>query len=209
MRHGLDVFNVLMCVKGVTMDPADLGLSDPFDSQENSSPFTNDELLSQLAGKEIDRLLSEVDEQLDAVIGKSRKANPSPALALRKYPEARHVSQQEAGLAQVLEGLEGSGEDREFEQRDREADERGEEIEYFGTPVEVFERVTGVEAMRGKVDLFPDFLEPTPVVLKPLEWVNAPFEGISQAALGAIGKVAIVCFVSAVALLAYVVVLTR
>ncbi len=191
------------------MDPTDLGLSDPFDSQENSSPFTNDELLSQLAGKEIDRLLSEVDEQLDAVMGNSRGPNPAPALVLRKYPDPQHVSEQEAVLADVLAGLEGERENRNFEHQDHEYDEPGDDMDYFGTPVEVFERVTGVEATRRKVDLFPDFSEPTPAVLKPLEWMNAPFEGISQAALGALGKVAIVCFVSAVALLAYVVVLTR
>src|SRR5689334_5352945 len=86
------------------MDPAELGLSEPLDSDENS-PISNDELLSQLAGNEIERLLAEVDQQLDEVLGRKREPNPSPALALRKYPEPQHVSQQEAGLADVLKQI--------------------------------------------------------------------------------------------------------
>jgi hypothetical protein len=190
------------------MDPADLGLSDPFDSKD-ISPISNDELLSQLAGKEIERLLAEVDEQLDAAMGIAREADPSSALVLRKYPQARHISEQEAGLAEVLKGIEGGRGNRAGDYQSVEQDDPYDDPNLMGTPVEVFERVTGIEARNGRVDLFPNFHHPTPIALKPLEWVNAPFEGMSRAALGAIGKVAIVCFVSAVALLVYVVMLTR
>ncbi|HLL89616.1 MAG TPA: hypothetical protein VK324_09950, partial [Tepidisphaeraceae bacterium] len=45
-----------------------------------------------------------------------------------------------------------------------------------------------------------------PVYLKPLEWLNAPFAGLSDALREAVGKVAIVTLVNAFAVLAYVVV---
>ncbi|HEX8523672.1 MAG TPA: hypothetical protein VF669_15560 [Tepidisphaeraceae bacterium] len=189
------------------MHPADLG-QDPLQSAD-VSPISNDELLSQLAGKEIERLLAEVDDQLDEALGIIREQTPAPALALRKYPEPQHVSEQEAGLAEVLENIhthapQDLGEEHEIEPLERD------EIQMLGTPVELFERVTGVEARPAqRVDLFPEDHEPTPVVLKPLEWVNAPFEGISHSALGAIGKVAIVSFVSAVASLVYVIIAIR
>ena len=188
------------------MDPADLGPSDSFESQPNS-PISNEEFLSQLAGKEIERLLAEVDQQLDAAMGIIREENPAPALVLRKYPQPEHVSEQETGLSQVFHRIAASTEEHDD---DPSAELGRDEMEMLGTPVEVFERVTGVEARQAqRVDLFPDFKQETPAVLKPLEWVNAPFEGISQATLGAIGKVAIVSFASAIALLAYVIVVIR
>ncbi len=193
------------------MGPGEIDLPNPLDDGGESSPISNDELLSQLAGKEIERLLAEVDQQLDAAMDAVAGENPSPALALRKYPrrELRRLSGQEEGLARVLKRFEDRREVEIAESIDEE-----DEQELVGTPVQVFERVTGVradedEGRAGAVDLFPDFEQPVPAALKPLQWINAPFEGMSQAALSALGKVAIVSFVSAVAMLVYVVVITR
>src|SRR5215207_10104949 len=85
------------------------GKFDPNSSQE-MSPITDDEMLSQLAGKEIARLLAEVDQQLDAAIGDPEPA-PAPALALRRYGQGQHAPapalanspDQAAGLAELAD----------------------------------------------------------------------------------------------------------
>jgi len=218
------------------MNPADLDIPDPCNSSQELSPISNDELMSQLAGKEIERLLAEVDQQLDAAMG-VKPTEPSPALALRRYPRPfapgpAIAPDQAAGLAQLAH----QSQERRPEKRqqiqifsidpvdDQDVDETlgqesHESMEVVGTPVHMFERVAGIEAnaLMGetpRADYFADFETGTvaarvPAWLKPLAWINAPFEGISQGALGALGKVAIVLFVSAIATLAYVIVLTR
>jgi hypothetical protein len=193
------------------MGNGEIDLPNPMDDGGESSPISNDELLSQLAGKEIERLLAEVDQQLDAAMDAVAEEDPSPALALRKYPrpELRRLSGQEQGLARVFNRREDR---REVEIGELTDEEDPEEL--VGTPVVVFERVTGVRAAEDQaqddgVNLFPDYQQPMPAALKPLQWINAPIDGMSHAALSALGKVAIVSFVSAVAMLVYVVVLTR
>jgi hypothetical protein len=83
-------------------------------------------------------------------------------------------------------------------------------MQVVGTPVNIFEEseLTGGLARTG-TNYFADVEAPLPAYLKPLAWLNAPFEGMSQGALGALGKVAVVLFISAIATLAYVIVLTR
>jgi hypothetical protein len=83
-----------------------------------------------------------------------------------------------------------------------------EPVEFVGTPVRVFEQGVAGAAI-GQRDYFADLATPVPAWLKPLAWINAPFEGMSTAALGALGKVAVGMFISAMATLAYVIVLTR
>lgn len=85
------------------MDPADLELPEPdLEPSTELAPISNDELLSQLAGQEIERLLAEVDDQIDAALAAEQaKANkPVAALAFRKYPERT----QQPALPEVVEG---------------------------------------------------------------------------------------------------------
>ena len=224
------------------MNPADLDIPDPCNSSQELSPISNDELLSQLAGKEIERLLAEVDQQLDAAIGikeKGEESSPAPALALRRYPQQRpakplpaplpadlEVQDQAAGLAQLAhlsEQKQHAPAKPALVVFSVEPDELSglsyhesvhEPIEVVGTPVHLFEQVAGIDmdepiAASPRTNYFADFPMPLPAYLKPLAWINAPFEGMSQAALGALGKVAIVLFVSAIATLTYVIVLTH
>ena len=197
---------------------------DPNSSQE-MSPISDDEMLSQLAGNEIARLLAEVDQQLDSAINGEKQA-PAPALALRRYhgsaaPQLENAADQAADQAAGLTELADQekrdqrkvvvfamDDDRQQQPLDGESAHRHEPVEFVGTPVRVFEQgVAG--ATMGQRDYFADLAQPVPGWLKPLAWVNAPFEGMSQAALGALGKVAVGMFISAVATLAYVLVLTR
>jgi hypothetical protein len=215
------------------MNPADLDIPDPCNSSQEMSPISNDELLSQLAGKEIERLLAEVDQQLDAAMRIRDKAPaPAPALALRRYPQrpvaplpAPAIQDQAAGLAQLAQDAEERRDEKpplvifSVEPDDTSVpDAQGQAhnpMEVVGTPVHVFERVAGIEPDDGgwiaprNTDYFADFELPLPAYLKPLAWLNAPFEGMSQAALGALGKVAIVLFLSALVTLTYVIVLTQ
>ena len=193
---------------------------DPNSSQE-MSPISDDEMLSQLAGNEIARLLAEVDQQLDSAINDPKDA-PSPALALRRYPGAgaaalpapANAEDQAAGLAQLAD--QERRDQRKVvvfavdddQQRTQNEPDRHEPVEFVGTPVRVFEQGVAGAAM-GQRDYFADLHPPVPTWLKPLALINAPFEGMSQAALGALGKVAVGMFISAVATLAYVLVLTR
>lgn len=60
--------------------------------------------------------------------------------------------------------------------------------------------------MAARADTFAAALtaESVPAIFKPLEWLNAPFEGISGAALNVIGKLAIVSFIAGVGAVIYV-----
>jgi hypothetical protein len=204
------------------MNPADLDIPDPCNSSQEMSPITQDELLSQLAGKEIERLLAEVDQQLDAAMDE-KQDQPAPALALRRYPRPQvptlaESPDQAAGLAEMA-AQERARQRRQIQifaidPADNEdvdhAIQEDDDMAVVGTPVDVFEdhELNGSLARTG-TNYFADLEKPLPGYLKPLAWLNAPFEGMSQAALGALGKVAIVLFVSAIATLAYVIVLTR
>jgi hypothetical protein len=191
---------------------------DPHASQE-MSPISDDEMLSQLAGNEIARLLAEVDQQLDSAVSGENHA-PAPALALRRYPGAtaapalENSADQAAGLTELAD--QQRRDQRKVvvfavddgEQQALHDAPAHEPVEFVGTPVRVFEQ--GVQgAQMGHRDYFADLQAPVPAWLKPLAWINAPFEGMSIAALGALGKVAVGMFVSALATLAYVIVLTR
>ena len=190
---------------------------DPNSSQE-MSPISDDEMLSQLAGNEIARLLAEVDQQIDSAISGPSEA-PAPALALRRYagsaaPALPNPADQAAGLAELAD--EQRRDQRkvvvfavdETDQQALHEPQRHEPVEFVGTPVRVFEQGVAGAAM-GQRDYFADLTQPVSLWLKPLAWINAPFEGMSQAALGALGKVAVGMFISAVATLTYVIVLTR
>src|SRR5215204_6356643 len=82
---------------------------DPNSSQE-MSPISDDEMLSQLAGNEIARLLAEVDQQLDSAVN-GENQSPAPALALRRYPGAggaaapalENSADQAAGLTELAD----------------------------------------------------------------------------------------------------------
>ncbi|MBA2708545.1 MAG: hypothetical protein H0U59_12145, partial [Gemmatimonadaceae bacterium] len=108
-------------VKGVTMNPTDLDIPDPCNSSQELSPISNDELLSQLAGKEIERLLAEVDQQLDAAMGinpRNEARSPAPTLALRRYSQpmvtafpSEAAPDQAAGLAELAKETQDVGAD--------------------------------------------------------------------------------------------------
>jgi hypothetical protein len=163
------------------MDPTELELPEPSDPQPSVPPINDDEFLSQLAGQEIERLLAEVDNQIDAALAAeaaAQNAPTAPALALRKYPEPLT----RPALPDVVEG---------------QAQEPKSSF-IWDDPQE--------PPLAARADMFGAFAAeaPLPAYLRPLEWLNAPFEGISGTALGVIGKLAIVSFIAAVGAFVYV-----
>src|SRR5947207_2873221 len=167
------------------MDPAELDLPEPIDPQSPVAPINDDEFLSQLAGQEIERLLAEVDNQIDAALAAEQAAvNPpsAPALALRKYPEPLT----RPALPDVVEGERAAEPKGSFNWDDPQDPPLAARANIFGGALTA---------------------PPLPAYLKPLEWLNAPFEGISSAALSMIGKLAIVSFIAAVGAFMYVMII--
>ena len=171
------------------MDPADLELPEPLEPSTELAAISNDEFLSQVASQEIERLLAEVDDQIDAALAaeQAKGHEPQAALAFRKYPQATS----QPALPEVVEGEQASP---------AEAPKPNSII--WDDPHE--------PPIAARADMFGAALTAdasVPAYCKPLEWLNAPFEGISAAALSVIGKLAIFFFIAALGAVVYVVML--
>jgi hypothetical protein len=155
-----------------------------------------DELLSQLAASEIDRLLAEAD-------GKGSNPDPVPAAesaaldsiaastadALADGPE-RAALLQAAGFDSPKAGAEMP----DLSHAQPTGDERSALLRAAG--FDSNKPASAVAAM--------DPLDrPLPFYLKPLIWLNAPLDGLSPAVRPMLGKAALLTMVNAIGVLAY------
>jgi len=188
---------------------------------------TADDLLSQLAGEEIDRLLAEADampKSDDAppaapVEPAAAVAIPTPAPAVVQGPPAL-APDTEKEIEAVLKELGGdeltkypapvpppvapeptrltSSAARAGGGATADAQTQGAERAALTAVVEADEVAQLIEQAHSDADA------PTPFYLKPLEWLNAPLMACPEAVRELLGKVAIITLLNAVAVIVYV-----
>ena len=171
------------------------GLPDPLDSDPNETHGDPDELISQLAGDEIDRLLGP-----DAPRWEPADIAPTPSpLAVKPKREAAPVEELAAQLDRVFE---------EIRQQRNAADPIDPE------PVLVMRRRDEPEAEETPVEprhtlIAPLEEDPLPPMLKPLAWLNAPVAELSSGARLAVSVISILTFLFSISALAYVLMLRQ
>lgn len=186
------------------MGQAALDLPDPLQSPPPQAPQTStDDLLAQLAGDEIDRLLSEVDGGAPrAVAAPFHVAPPTkpetepthiaaaePAAEPAPAPEPSFVEQEVTAELDALFTA-AAEKDKALDAAAATASEQTSAAERAGlaTP----------EAPAADVD------DALPWYLRPLEWLNAPLMIFPPGVRDLIGKAAIVTLLNATAILIYV-----
>jgi hypothetical protein len=202
-------------VKGVAMGQATV-LPDPLDEAASSTATTAiasaDDLLSQLAGEEIDRLLAESEAERAAV------AEPAPAAALAPVPPVEaHPANGPADdvIAATLAAAPAPAPEpipgpvaAPLEAAAPAPQVLAPPAPPVAAPEPEPEVTAGAEriALADEIIVESPLEEPSalPLYLKPLEWLNAPLQACPETLREVIGKVAIVTLVNAVAVLAYV-----
>jgi hypothetical protein len=202
---------------------------DPLDESTTTSIASADDLLAQLAGEEIDRLLAESEaeraatgaseraefaplpvvvpqvapERADSRIEQVIPAEPVVASAPAQAPLAPQVPTppEPAATVAAMVGVAAAP----VEKHDLTADATA-------TAAAAAERAALSEVLSAadtagahvEAELVLDEPQPLPLLLRPLEWLNAPLASCPEATREMLGKVAIVTLVNAIAVLAYV-----
>ena len=167
-----------------------------------ATAVNTDELLSQLAASEIDRLLAEADGNTPAADAPAEGA--TPASAVTEGPER-------AALLEAAGFQAGSDQGAPAAPHDPVAagqptgDERSALLKAAG-----FESAHDVEAAPAArapslADaLMDDGERPLPIYLMPLVWINAPLDAYPMMLRQLLGRVGLVTLVNALAVLTYV-----
>jgi hypothetical protein len=193
-----------------------------------------DELLSQLAASEIDRLLAEADSPAPAgkpdAMGKSDAAGASDAAVAEAIATAvAEVSGDGAGAGELRAG--GTGDATAGEGLERAALLQAAGFETAALAGETGASAAVKEAGSGdersailqaagfesplEIELTPRKKveegemeaaeEPVPIYLKPLVWINAPLDSAPVVVRQVLGKVGLVTLINALAVLGYVI----
>jgi hypothetical protein len=179
-------------------------LVDPPDPLNNSSPAQTtsaDDLLSQLAGDEIDRLLAESEGQKPA-------AEPAPA----SPPAAEAVGFDKAQTAAEIDAL--LTEAKTTPVAPQEVSEAATPTE-TSAAAEVLKEIEQNDAQRAAMRAADAKAEsaqiviaspepPLPAILKPLEWLSSPLDACPDVVREAVGKIAIITMINALAVLSFV-----
>jgi len=172
-----------------------------------------DDLLSQLAASEIDRLLAESDKP-------SQPEKPAPAVAA---PEPAPVSTPPTEA--ITDGperqalLKAAGfESNDKSPSDKPAADAGSGDQPSGDERSALLKAAGFESVEDALnssdplpapaadaEIKPNdaFEKPLPIYLKPLVWINAPLESCSEKTRHILGTIGIATFVNALAVLTY------
>lgn len=193
-------------------------LPDPNDSA-SAPPFTAataDELLAQLAGEEIDRLLAEADEERPA----APLVEPTPAAALPQNPQVQPTVDAPANPeASSIEAVDAMGDQLDALLKEIESPKRDAPVEPRAetTTIGQLGAATSnneVSALLGDavgadpVDATDDG-SPLPIYIRALEFLNAPFAVMPNALRESLGKIAILTLFNSVAVLLYVLIFRR
>jgi len=183
-------------------------LPDPNEAMSASQAGGADDLLAQLAGDEIDRLLAESETKEAAE--PSAIADDATAMDPQEFVEQAAVEAAEETASVVMDSP-LSGDDTVASQLDALFEE-------LNNPAAPVAKAPGLEAVaendapspEQEAELLapPRELEldvdvPLPMVLRPLVWINIPFAMIPDGVRDFMGKAAIVTLVNAMILLAY------
>lgn len=216
------------------MGQAAIDLPDPLEKPALGSAPSADDLLAQLAGDEIDRLLAEADVEHPAepeasAAGHSppepvAEAEPAPApAAAQPQIEAqlddlfKELSQHDAGQpAASAERAEAPAPPTPASDATPTPPKMAASVEQAPPPapqatapveVETSSQERAELADVESVAVATDAAEdddPLPAYLRPLEWLNAPLQSLPDAIRSAIGKVALITLFNALAILIYV-----
>jgi len=163
-----------------------------------------DDLLSQLAASEIDRLLAEADKA--TVV-----ADPAPVAPIADELEPAQAPQSSPTPAASSDTVtEGSEKDAllkaaGFESADHESADACTGDQPSGDERSALLKAAGFESIEDAVAIksLDDAERPLPVYFKPLVWINAPLASCPEKTRQALGKIGIVTFVNALAVLTY------
>jgi hypothetical protein len=183
---------------------------DPPDPRENSKPApTNsaDDLLSQLAGNEIDRLLAESEGQTPATPAAATLSPAAPP------PSTESVGFDSAQSAAEIDALLSAAEQPAAQPQTQKPPAAVSPADVLNEIVKKDAASATVAPTAAKVDSSPLLMlnvpPPLPLILKPLEWINAPLDAFPDRVREAIGKIAILTMMNAVAVLTYVLIFRR
>ena len=212
------------------MGQAAVDLPDPL-SAAPVNPGNTDDLLAQLAGEEIERLLAEADEptgrEKPVDQPTTQTAVASPPQASSAAPVASHLEpptststsataparKEEQELSALFTQLEGSAPPPAPVENPAQTSKIEEPSAADALAQEMLEdaAVSGRAALGSDVSHsapVPDQAEENvhdPLLVRLLEWVNRPLDNCSDQIRDLIGKVAILTTVNAAAVLAYVI----
>ena len=184
------------------MGQAALDLPDPLQSPPQAPQTSTDDLLAQLAGDEIDRLLSEADG------GEARPAAAPFHVAPPTGPDPEPQADAEAAPAEFVPQPEPSVVEQEVTaeldalftaavEKDKAADAAA------AAETSSAERA-GLAVSVSQIPPPDDANAPLPWYLRPLEWLSAPLMIFPPGVRDLVGKAAIVTLLNATAILIYV-----
>ena len=203
---------------------------DPLDDTSTATSANADDLLSQLAGEEIDRLLAESEtgdravgadpgasadegstaaEELERVL--DGLATPAvkelPLAASQGAAQVASLAKPQAAEPPAAAPVRTTVEDAPASKPFVEFDSGTGQEERAALSAKLSLAETGAAAAAAihldEIDLGEDEA-PLPAYLRPLEWLNAPLIACPEGVREALGKVAIVTLVNAIAVLIYV-----
>ena len=197
------------------MGQAVVDLPDPLSPPPAESGAMNtDDLLAQMAGEEIDRLLAEQEGERAPVPPAPAHAAAAPSPVESKPIEPKSVETVSAPVADALDGVLGSvaseaGPDpvAALAAAAPAAQNQKSSAELLDEELAADEAQSALNS--GKFHAAGDEREstesaPVPIPLRVLAWVNAPLDSCPDHVREALGKVAIVTAVNALAVLLYV-----
>lgn len=198
------------------MGQAAVDLPDPLQEPSPAQSGGADDLLSQLAGAEIDRLLAEAD--IDKPADDASPAEPAAAIqdtAVATISEPADT----VGIGSELDALlseESSSPDNALNAlpespvaaeallaKAAEVETSAEERMALGEGSEQAS-LNSENPNSERAGLTEDDAEPLPLWLRPLAWINAPLDFLSDPVREAMGKVALLTLFNALAVLVYV-----
>jgi len=203
------------------MGKAAVELPELAEASAEPGPAGTDDLLAQLAGQEIDRLLAEAD--LDRPPATAPAATATPTALLEPIAEVTAEAPPPPAAVAPITGPPPEAQEKLLPDLDAPRAEGaiGELIGPLDLELEEATRETSASAERLGLDLalgpaaaqlaaddaggeYQSDEVTLPAILKPLEWLDACFDAIPENLLEVAGKIGILTMVNAIAVLLYV-----
>lgn len=173
-----------------------------------TSAASTDDLLAQMAGEEIDRLLAEADGQAPHPAPAAQPAPPAAPVSAVSTDEPRQTVG--AQLDGLLDGLSTDSGPDPVSELAGAAHRSGAGVDPHADPLADEDAAAAAErgALTGQMRLDADGRTNTAsdsLLVRVLAWINSPLDSSPDHVREAIGKIAILTAVNAVSVLAYVV----
>jgi hypothetical protein len=175
--------------KGVVMGSATVDLPDPLQNAGPAEAKSADDLLAQMAGDEIDRLLAESEGE----------SAPAPVTAPAPVPAPASTATAETTTKIDLDAvLETAAADHSASAERAALHEPQPQVP---APVPVVKHSPQIE--------LGEPIRPLPLILRPLEWISAPLDPWPDQLREILGKIGLMTLINALAVLAYVFLVRR